>query len=269
MPITRTVDILGYPVSAGGLAADAAAVLALIETGGCGHFMACANPHSLVVADRDPLFRRALLNADLLIPDGIGVVLASRLLKRPVQERVPGYEFFIALTDAAQRCGGIRYFFLGASQHTLELIRTRLAREYPGITVSGLYSPPHHTSFTREENARMVAAVRAAAPHVLWVGLTAPKQEKWVFENRELLGVPFTGTIGAAFDFYAGTQRRSSPFWCRHGLEWLPRFLREPRRLWHRTIKSAPVFICRVIRQRLFTPRRGAATPSVPPHRLL
>lgn len=96
----------------------------------------------------------------------------------------------------------------------------------------------------------MISAVNNARPHVLWVGMTAPKQEKWIYKNKAKLQVPFIGAIGAVFDFYAGTKERSSDFWIKMGLEWLPRFLKEPKRLWERNMKSTPIFLWRIIREK-------------------
>ena len=97
----------------------------------------------------------------------------------------------------------------------------------------------------------MIDAVNNGRPDVLWVGMTAPKQEKWIYENRDKLNVPFMAAIGAVFDFYAGTKQRSSGFWIRIGLEWLPRFLKEPKRLWERNMKSAPIFLGWIIREKI------------------
>jgi len=98
----------------------------------------------------------------------------------------------------------------------------------------------------------MIEAVNRAGPDVLWVGMTAPKQEKWIHQNKDKLNVKFIGAVGAVFDFYAGNVKRSHPWFQEHGLEWLPRLLQEPRRLWRRTFVSAPLFLCMVLLQRMF-----------------
>jgi N-acetylglucosaminyldiphosphoundecaprenol N-acetyl-beta-D-mannosaminyltransferase len=126
-----------------------------------------------------------------------------------------------------------------------------MKKEFPGITVCGVLSPPFKPEFSKAESAAMVAAVNAARPDVLWVGMTAPKQEKWIHENRDRLEVPFIGAIGAVFDFYAGNKRRSSVFWQRIGMEWFPRLLREPCRLWERNLKSTPVFLFWIVREKV------------------
>ncbi|MCD6570598.1 MAG: WecB/TagA/CpsF family glycosyltransferase [Deltaproteobacteria bacterium] len=237
------VAILDYQISNRGLAGDVNLAWELIRSGISGHYMACANPHSLVVASGDRIFERALKNADILVPDGIGIVLAAKILNLSLSERVAGYDFFIALTKLAQKNGGLKYFFLGSNENVLELIVKRFENEFPSIEVCGTYSPPFKDEFSEEENAQMVDAINLARPDVLWVGMTAPKQEKWIYQNRDRLDVSFMGAIGAVFDFYAGTKKRSSFFWQRLGLEWMPRLLKEPRRMWERTFVSAPKFI--------------------------
>jgi N-acetylglucosaminyldiphosphoundecaprenol N-acetyl-beta-D-mannosaminyltransferase len=247
----QKVEILGYQVSAAGLEHDVAECFRLMKGGGTGRYAACANPHSLVLASRDGQFRDSLAHADLLLPDGIGVVLASRLLKTPVKEKVAGYDFFTAITQLAQLSGGIRYFFLGSSREVLDLIRDRLAREYPSVDVCGVYAPPFADVFSEEQDQEMVEAVNQAAPDALWVGMTAPKQEKWIYRNHDRLEVPFIGAIGAVFDFLAGTKHRPSTFWQHLGLEWLLRFLAEPARLYQRNLESAPLFAWWIMREKL------------------
>jgi N-acetylglucosaminyldiphosphoundecaprenol N-acetyl-beta-D-mannosaminyltransferase len=245
--------LFGYRISAAGLERDVEEALSWVGDSGTSRYMATANPHSLVVASRDEVFRAALQQADILIPDGTGILLASRILNvfPPVRERVAGADFFLRFTETASKNGGMRYFFLGSSDHVLSLIRSRMEREFPGIEVCGSYSPPFRERFDDEDNRRMLEAIRNARPDVLWVGMTAPKQEKWIYENLSKLDVPFTGAIGAVFDFYAGTKVRSSMFWRKLGLEWLPRFLREPGRLWERNMKSTPIFLGWILREKL------------------
>jgi len=243
--------LFGYQISHQGAQGDIAKTREYIASGGHGHYMACANPHSLVVASRDQKFCKALKDADLLLPDGAGILVAARALKLPIKERVAGFEFFQGLSVALAKNGGGRYFFLGSTEHVLKLITQKLNLEFPEITVCGTLSPPFKSEFSAEDNAAMVAAVNAAQPDVLWVGMTAPKQEKWIYENRDKLKVPFSGAIGAVFDFYAGTRQRSSGFWQKIGLEWLPRFFREPRRLWERNMKSTPIFLFWIAREKI------------------
>ena len=243
--------MLGYRISRGGVHGDVSLARQFMASGDKGRYMACANPHSLVVASRDADFSTSLRSADLLLPDGIGMIVAARILGVPIKERVAGFEFFHSLSASLSKEGGSRYFFLGSSDQVLKLITARLNREFPGITVCGTLSPPFKPSFSARDNDAMVAAINEANPDVLWVGMTAPKQEKWIYDNRDKLEVRFIGAIGAVFDFYAGTKKRSSAFWRRLGLEWLPRFLKEPKRLWERNFRSTPIFIGWVVRDKV------------------
>lgn len=246
-----TQNILGYQVSSAGLDGDVDAAWGAVRARNGMCYIACLNPHSYVEARHDPMFRESLKDADILLPDGAGVILAARLLNRVLPERVAGFELFTALSERAQAEGGARYFFLGSTQEVLDGIGARLRRDYPAIEICGVYSPPYKAEFSPEDNEAMIEAVNAARPDVLWVGMTAPKQEKWIHVNRQRLNVPLAAAVGAVFDFYAGTRKRAPQWVCRMGLEWLPRLLREPRRLFRRNFVSSPLFLAIVLRERL------------------
>ena len=215
------------------------------------HWLACFNPHSYVVSLHDDSFANALKGADWLVPDGVGVVIASRLLGGSIVDRVTGSDIFFGLHERMNVQGGMSVFFLGASKDTLAEIRLKMAADYPGITIAGTYSPPFKPEYTCEELDEMIAAINDVKPDVLWVGMTAPKQEKWICQNLDSLDVKFAGAIGAVFDFYTGKVKRSHPFFQRLGLEWLPRLIQQPRRLWRRMFVSAPVFVWHIFRQKL------------------
>jgi len=187
--------------------------------------------------------------SDFIIPDGVGIVMAARVLAGKKIEKIAGsdlYEVNInALNERKSSC-----FYLGSSDTTLRKIRERLYMEHPAVRV-GSFSPPYKIVFNDDDNISMINAVNEFNPDVLFVGMTAPKQEKWVHKNRHLINAPVICAIGAVFDFYAGTVKRPGKFWISIGLEWLPRLLREPRRLWRRTLISTPLFIWFVLREKL------------------
>jgi len=216
---------------------------------GC-RWLACLNPHSYAVALADQDFAAALRDASWLIPDGVGVVWASRLLGGQVRERVTGSDVFFGLHQRMNAKRGLSSFFLGASEETLAQIRARMADDCPNIRVAGTYSPPFKSVYSALELDAMIEAINVARPDVLWVGMTAPKQEKWIFENRARLDVRFAAAVGAVFDFYTGNVKRSHPVFQRLGLEWLPRLLRQPRRLWRRMVVSAPIFVWHTLKAR-------------------
>jgi N-acetylglucosaminyldiphosphoundecaprenol N-acetyl-beta-D-mannosaminyltransferase len=248
----HTGDVLGFSICTGALESDVEAAFSYLARRDRCRVVACANPHSLIEARSDPCFARALREADLLIPDGAGILLAGRALGTAFAERVAGTEFFRGFSDRAAAAGGVSYFFLGSTDDVLERIRQRLAAEYPAIGFAGKLSPPFKDRFDDADNAHMVDAINAARPDVLWVGMTAPKQELWLAENRSRIRVPLAGAIGAVFDFYAGTKARAPAWVCDMGLEWLPRLVREPRRLWRRNFVSTPRFVGAVLAQSFF-----------------
>ncbi|WP_202949101.1 WecB/TagA/CpsF family glycosyltransferase [Halomonas sp. KM-1] len=214
-------------------------------------WLACLNPHSYAVAKSDTHFEMALSNADWLVGDGVGIVIASWVLGGRLRVRVTGSDIFYGLTERLANSGGARVFFLGSAEDTLQLIKNRMNREYPNIEVVGTYSPPYKDFYSSHEIDEIVATVNAARPDVLWVGLTAPKQEKLIQACRDRWDVTFAGAIGAVFDFYAGKVQRSSRIFQRCGLEWLPRLIQQPRRLWKRMLVSAPIFLWDLIRARV------------------
>jgi N-acetylglucosaminyldiphosphoundecaprenol N-acetyl-beta-D-mannosaminyltransferase len=219
---------------------------------------ACANPHSLVVAQSDATFKASLAKADHLVADGVGITLMARLVGTPIGPRITGHDYFLAVMNALQRRGHGRVFFFGSSEHVLDLIANRFVTDFPALTMCGTYSPPFRI-WNKEENRRMVQIINEARPDVLWVGMTAPRQEKWVQANRELLNVAVIGSIGAVFDFYGGTYPRAPQWVCHAGLEWAYRLIKEPTRMWKRNFVSAPKFIALVIQRHVFGFRRLSA----------
>lgn len=214
---------------------------------------ACANPHSLVVAQRDFPFFAALNRCSRVVADGVGITLVGRWARVALGPRVTGSDYFQAVMAALQAAGGGRVFFLGSTPEVLARIAQRLARDYPAVTLAGTCAPPFGV-WSGETDEYILEQIRDARPDVLWVGMTAPRQEKWVDRQRQRLPVPVIGCIGAVFDFYAGTRPRAPAWACRAGLEWAWRLAREPRRLWRRNLISSPLFLAMVLRQHILAP---------------
>ncbi len=244
----ETENILGYPVTTLSKGDCINRIANWMENGSSNKYFVCANPHSIEVAKTDHEFSSAIKNAALVVPDGVGLVIASRILGGAIHDRVTGSDIFWGVNRELNERKGHSAFFLGSTQDNLEKMRRKVESDFPNIRVVGTFSPPFKEAFSDEENLRMIEAINRAKPDVLWVGMTAPKQEKWVYENREKLDIKLLGPIGAVFDFYTGKVKRSATIFQKSGLEWLPRFLREPRRLWKRNLISTPRFILRVIR---------------------
>lgn len=202
------------------------------------------NAFSYDNARKDVLFSEALQKGDVLIPDGISIVKACRFLnaKSQPKERIAGWDLFVYEMEKLNRVGG-KVMFLGSSDAVLNLIRQRVAEKYPKIEVD-TYSPPYKPVFSDEDNEAMISAINHSNPDLLWIGMTAPKQEKWAYTHLDRLDVHcHIGTIGAVFDFFAGTVKRAPERWQRVGLEWLYRLLSEPRRMWRRYFIGNAKFI--------------------------
>ena len=143
-----------------------------------------------------------------------------------------------------------KVMFLGSSEEVLAKIRQEASYIYHNIEVV-TYSPPYKAEFSDEDNIAMVEAINNANPDLLWIGMTAPKQEKWVYEHWDELDIHcHVGTIGAVFDFFAGTVRRAPEWWQKHGLEWLYRLLSEPRRMWRRYLIGNVLFLWNIIKEK-------------------
>jgi len=216
------------------------------------------NAHSYNTAQKDELFAESLLNGDALIPDGASVVKACRWLKAKSQpkERIAGwdlFEFEMGRLEAPlnpPRRGKPVAFFMGSSEKVLGLIREKAKVVYPHIEVV-TYSPPYKPEFSDEDNAAIVKAINDADPDLLWIGMTAPKQEKWAYSHWNELNIHcHCGTIGAVFDFFAGTAKRAPKWWQEHSLEWLYRLIIEPKRMWRRYIIGNALFLWNIWKER-------------------
>lgn len=242
-------DILGINVSTGKIDQLVEKTARFAETDSGSLTIACANAHSLMVAQKDRGFFEALNDSDILLPDGIGVVYSSRILGGRIRKKIGGPDLFRELSRYVNNNGGCRYFFLGSTEEVLGKIRKNMEVKLPNVELAGTCSPPFG-EFSEQENQRIIEMINKSAPTVLWVGMTAPKQEKWIYQNRSRLKVPIIGAVGAAFDYFAGTKKR--PQWMiDRGLGWVYRLISEPKRLWRRYLLSAPFFIYLVLKQRI------------------
>jgi len=206
------------------------------------------NAHSYNIAQKDELFAEALTKCDVLIPDGASIVKAVKWFKGASIERIAGWDLFVYEMEKLNKKGGT-CFFLGSSEKVLKLIREKASKDYPNIKVV-TYSPPYKNEFTEKENAAMIHAINAANPDLLWIGMTAPKQEKWAYKHLQQLDINcHIGTIGAVFDFYAGTVKRAPLWWQGYNLEWLFRLIKEPRRMWKRYIIGNVLFVYYVFKE--------------------
>lgn len=214
------------------------------------------NAHSYNTAQKDEAFAEALCKGDYLIPDGASIVKACRWINAQSQprERIAGWDLFIFEMQALNRkTTKSKVMFLGSSEKVLSMICKRAAHDYPDLEVI-TYSPPYKQEFSDEDNQAMIKAINDADPDFLWIGMTAPKQEKWAYEHWDELDIHcHCGTIGAVFDFYAGTVKRAPLWWQKHSLEWLYRLLMEPKRMWRRYIIGNAKFLYYIYKEKRMT----------------
>lgn len=207
------------------------------------------NAYCYNLAKTDLKYQEVLLNSNVLIPDGIGVVWAVRWLTGQKIKKIAGADLFFYEMNKLQQIGG-KCFFLGSTNDTLNKISKRIAKEYPNIKVES-YSPPYKTEFAPDENISIIEAINDFRPDVLMIGMTAPKQEKWAYEHYNQLQVGHICCIGAVFDFYAGTIKRAPHWMINLGLEWLYRLLMEPRRMWQRYLIGNILFVCSILKEKI------------------
>lgn len=206
------------------------------------------NAHSYNTARKDRLFAEALINGGALIPDGISIVKACHLIGASSQpkERISGWDLFEFEMNKLNSKGG-KCFFMGSSEKVLALIKKRAKSVYPNIVVE-TYSPPYKQEFSFDDNKRIITAINIANPDLLWIGLTAPKQEKWAYSHWNELNIHcHVGTVGAVFDFFADTVKRAPQSWQNCGLEWLYRLICEPRRMWRRYLIGNILFLWNIL----------------------
>jgi len=199
------------------------------------------NQYSYIVTKTDNAFKKALMESDVLLPDGVGIVLASQLLNGQKIKKIAGADLHKYLLEKLDRENG-KCFYLGSSNATLEKIKAHINADYPNVQVE-TYSPPFKQVFDEADNQQMIEAVNSFKPDVLFIGMTAPKQEKWAHANKDKLNVKAICSIGAVFDFYAGTVNRPNQFWINLGLEWFIRLVNEPKRMWKRYLYYGPMFV--------------------------
>ena len=184
------------------------------------------SPNSYGIASKDALFKESLKQTDYLVLDGVYFALASILLKGKNIKKNQGpdvFNFFIRKMNKEEG----RVFFLGASWETLDKIQQRIKNEFPKV-VAGFLSPPFKKEFSLEENTEIIKAINKFKPDILFVGMTCPKQEKWVFQHKQQINVKLTCSIGAVFDWYAGNQKEIHPLWWQFRMAWLKRTIDRP-----------------------------------------
>lgn len=227
----KTYKILGYDVFAGTVNDWDLNAKTLINT---------FSPNSYGLALKDSSFNKALHHTDILVVDGVGIALGSLLIHGKNIEKIAGQDCFDYLMQQANE-NKWKVFFLGSSEATLHKITTRLFKEYPQVKV-GSYSPPFKAEFSEADNQNMINAINSYQPHVLFVGMTAPKQEKWAYQHRDVVNARIIATIGNVFDWYAGNSKRPPKIWVKLRLEWLARIFMRPE-IFRRNTKNQLMYL--------------------------
>jgi len=244
----QRVNILGVGVSAITLEM---AVEIIEEWIACreSHYVCVTGFHGVMESWRDKELRRIHNRAGLVTPDGMPLVWLSRLKGFHHVERVYGPDLMLALCERSV-AKGYRHFFYGGAEGVPEQLASVLQKRFPGLQVAGTFSPPFRP-LTPEEKKQVVQRINEAAPDIVWVGLSTPKQERWMAEHVGRLTAPVLIGVGAAFDFLTGRKPQAPRWMQRAGLEWLFRLLTEPRRLWKRYLPNIPIFWILVFLQHL------------------
>jgi N-acetylglucosaminyldiphosphoundecaprenol N-acetyl-beta-D-mannosaminyltransferase len=235
-----TFSVLGVPVDAVQIPDAITRMESWIAARAGSRYVAVTGMHGVTEAHRDRNVRRALDAAGMVVPDGMPLVWLGRLRGHPLRRRVYGPELMLEFCRATA-ARGVRHYFYGGAPGVADELAARLATRFPGLAVAGTYCPPFRP-LTAQEDQDVVSRINASGADIVWVGLSTPKQERWMYEHRETLQVPVMVGVGAAFDMHSG-RLQQAPIWMReNGLEWFYRLVQEPRRLWRRYVLLGSVF---------------------------
>lgn len=211
------------------------------------HYVCVTPVSSIMEAQRDESFRRIQNSAGLITPDGMPMVWMGRLHGFRDIERVYGPDLMLAMSELSV-AKGYSNFYYGGAEGVPEELGERLQEKFPGLKTAGTYSPPFR-ALTSAEDDQVVDMINKSGADILWVGLGAPKQERWMSEHRGRLNVPVMIGVGAAFDFHTGRVKQAPGWMQSSGMEWLFRLTQEPRRLWSRYLRDNPLFLLKIFFQ--------------------
>ncbi|MFG2824447.1 WecB/TagA/CpsF family glycosyltransferase [Kitasatospora sp. NPDC048365] len=243
MPALRRVDVLGVGISAvdPGTAVDE--ITRWVGTREPS-YVCVTGVHGVMECQRDPELLRIHNRSGLTVPDGMPMVWAGHRAGAGWMSRVPGPGLMLDVLARAAERGWSSYLY-GAGEGVPELLAERLCGRLPGLRIVGAYSPPFRP-LTAEEDAEVVGRINASGADLVWVGLSTPKQERWMAAHRPLLTAPVLLGVGAAFDFHAGLKPQAPQWMQQRGLEWSYRLAKEPRRLWRRYLRNNPAYLARI-----------------------
>jgi N-acetylglucosaminyldiphosphoundecaprenol N-acetyl-beta-D-mannosaminyltransferase len=246
-PAFARVDVLGVGISAIDPTDALGEVTRWIDDG-LQHYVCVTGVHGVMESQGDPELLRIHNESGLTTPDGMPMVWAARMAGAKNTQRVYGPDLMLAVCErAAQRGWGC--FLYGATEEVLEQLRSNLSDRYPGLPIVGTHSPPFR-ALTPEEDEAVVRQINESGAQIVWVGLSTPKQERWMASHIGRLNASALFGVGAAFDIHAGNLRQAPRWMQRSGLEWLFRLASEPRRLWRRYAVNNPRFVLAISRRR-------------------
>jgi N-acetylglucosaminyldiphosphoundecaprenol N-acetyl-beta-D-mannosaminyltransferase len=240
------VNVLGVGISVLNLEIAASVIEEALERR-CKGYVCVTGVHGVSEAQADPAFRAILNRSFLTTPDGMPMVWIGKLQGFRQMGRVYGPDLMLRLCECP-RLRRFSHFFYGGAPGVAEELKRRFEKRYPDLRVAGALAPPFRP-LNAEEEDELIKKVAAVKPDIFWVGLSTPKQERFMAQFWDKLDATLLFGVGAAFDFHAGTARQA-PLWMqRSGLEWLFRLRCEPRRLWKRYLKNNPLFVVRALCQ--------------------
>lgn len=205
------------------------------------HYVVTPNPEIVEVCREDPEAKRVVNGADLVLPDGIGIIKGAAMLGTPLKEKTPGIEFAEKIVENMAK-EGLSLYLLGAKPGVAELAAKNLAQKYPGLKIAGT-----HDGYFKDDDP-VVEAIRQSGAHAVFVCLGAPKQEFWMAKNGVATGAHLLCGLGGSLDVFAGTVERAPKFFCDHGLEWFYRLCKEPRRIGR--MMKLPLFLVHVMKEK-------------------
>lgn len=241
--------MLGVGIDAVDVPTAVARVFRSRSAAGCGAYVCVTGVHGVMEAQQDQRLRQTLNESLITTPDGMPMVWLGRLAGFKSMTRVYGPDLMLEVCRASVPVGATHYLY-GGNEGVVDRLAERLRARFPGITIVGTFTPPFR-ALTQEEEKRLIAEVEALKPDFFWVGLSTPKQERFMAEYREKLAAKVMLGVGAAFDMHSGRTKQAPRWMQRGGLEWLFRLLQEPRRLFKRYATNNPLFVLKVLQQKV------------------
>jgi N-acetylglucosaminyldiphosphoundecaprenol N-acetyl-beta-D-mannosaminyltransferase len=212
-------------------------------------YVTCTGMHGIMESREDPDIKRIHNEAGMVVPDGMPLVWMNHYYGRRHVTRCYGPDLFLeVMKRSVEEDAGFRHFFYGGAEGVPEDLGKRMQKRFPGLKVVGTYSPPFRP-LTPEEDDEIISMIRDSDADIVWIGLSTPKQERWMADHVKKLGHPVQIGVGAAFDFHTGRVVQAPRLIQKSGLEWLFRLVVEPRRLWKRYLKNVPLFLLLSLRQ--------------------